>query len=85
MLLYTALYIYIYIYISLFSFYACIVDGGWSSWTQGSCSTTCGYGTLTLSRSCTNPTPYCGGSNCPGLDVSQTICNNGCCPGKSLA
>ena len=76
--------LYMYVVTSLFSFYTYVVNGGWSSWTHGSCSTTCGNGTLTLNRSCTNPSPYCGGSYCSGLSVNQTTCNSGCCPGKTL-
>ena len=62
-----------------------VVHGGWSSWTYGSCSKTCGNGTQTLTRRCNNPTPDCGGNNCVGLSTTQYICNDKCCPGKFIA
>ena len=49
------------------------VDGGWSSWS--SCSTSCGGGTQT--RTCTNPSPSCGGSSCSGS--SSQSCNTQAC------
>ena len=60
----------------------CVVDGGWSSWTCGSCSKTCG-GTKTCTRRCNNPTPACGGNDCPGSKVDERSCliNN---PGKVI-
>ena len=61
-----------------------IVDGGWSSWTYGSCSKTCGGGTQRMTRHCNNPTPYCEGKDCYGKDVDQRSCNNQCCPGKII-
>ena len=61
-----------------------VVDGGWSSWVNGSCSKTCGGGTQTLTRRCNNPVPSCGGDNCPGLSVSRDSCNIHCCPGKVM-
>merc|ERR1712055_364925 len=51
------------------------VNGGWTSWT--SCSKTCGPGRET--RTCTNPTPANGGSDCPGS--SSKTCNTQQCPG----
>ena len=62
-----------------------VVDGGWSSWTCGSCSKTCGGGTQNCTRSCSNPKPDRGGRNCFGLSVAQNTCNTQCCPGKLLA
>ena len=61
-----------------------LVHGGWSSWTQGTCSKICGGGTQTLTRSCTNPTPSCGGNYCPGLSVKTNPCNIYCCSGKAI-
>lgn len=59
-------------------------DGGyseWSSWSQ--CSTTCGNGRHTRSRSCTNPPPSAGGKDCSELGPEKETgeCNNGGCPG----
>ena len=61
-----------------------VVHGGWSSWTQGTCSKTCGGGTEMLTRVCNNPVPSCGGNDCPGLRVDTNPCNTHCCPGKVI-
>ena len=46
-----------------------LVEGSWSGWgSWGSCSTSCGYGTLTRSRG------YSGGQPCSGSSVSTTSC-----------
>ena len=66
------------------NFNHCIVDGGWSSWEYGSCSNSCGGGTQTLTRTCDNPTPSCGGNDCSGPSVDQSECNNDCCPSKTI-
>ena len=68
----------LHIYNTIYS----VVDGGWSSWTNGSCSKTCGGGTLTATRRCDNPTPTCLGKKCSGLSDHQTPCNTHCCSGN---
>jgi hypothetical protein len=47
---------------------ACLVNGGWGSWTSGSCSVTaCGQtGKRSRSRTCDNPPPQNGGTGCTG-------------------
>ena len=61
-----------------------VVDGGWSSWRLGPCSKTCGGGTQTLTRSCSNPTPSCGGKECKGPSSNSKTCSDFCCPGKII-
>ena len=61
-----------------------LVDGGWSDWLKvTSCSTTCGEGVITQQRTCTQPSPSCGGRECSGINVSNISCgsNYNCCPG----
>ena len=45
------------------------------------CTVTCGGGTLTMTRECTNPSPSCGGANCTGIPKYEKQCNTRCCPG----
>ncbi|XP_053403013.1 hemicentin-1-like [Mercenaria mercenaria] len=58
-----------------------IVDGGWTDWSAwGTCTTTCGGGSTTRSRTCTNPPASNGGTQCTG-DTEQTMtCNSQNCP-----
>ena len=63
--------------------YNIAVDGGWSEfgdWTT--CSVTCGGGTQTRTRTCTNPAPANGGATCPGSNTNTGGCNARDCPGK---
>ena len=52
------------------------VDGGWSNWGNWtSCSMTCGDpGSMTRTRTCTNPTPEHGGSECSGQLIEEAEC-----------
>ena len=61
----------------------CVVDGGWSSWTCGLCSATCGGGTKQCSRKCNIPVPSCGGNGCSGPSVKVQSCPNDN-PGKII-
>ncbi|XP_048746179.2 uncharacterized protein LOC125658800 [Ostrea edulis] len=59
----------------------CRVDGNWGSWgSYGACSVTCGSGKKSRSRSCNNPAPTGGGSNCPGSSTSSATCTLSACP-----
>jgi len=62
-------------------------NGGFSQWSAyGSCTKTCGGGTKTRSRSCTNPKPFGGGSKCSGCasntctKTQTAACNSQNCP-----
>ena len=48
------------------------VNGGWSDWVEGSCSVTCGSGTITRTRTCTNPAPQNSGSQCSTEQAGAT-------------
>ena len=58
---------------------ACIWNQ-WGSWEL--CTTTCGTGTMTRSRS--KYGPFYGGADCPGSVTSSIPCNNNPCPGMSI-
>jgi hemicentin len=59
----------------------CPINGGWSNWSDwGSCSTNCGDGTQSQTRTCTNPAPKNGGAACSGVSSNVRPCNNGSCP-----
>ncbi|XP_048580774.1 uncharacterized protein LOC5507168 isoform X2 [Nematostella vectensis] len=58
------------------------VNGGWSEWTSWSdCTRVCGKGTSTRKRSCTNPKPAWGGSDCIGKEVETKSCGTDKCDG----
>ncbi|KAL3872460.1 hypothetical protein ACJMK2_040384 [Sinanodonta woodiana] len=56
----------------------CIIDGGWTSWTSSACSVSCGEGTLTKTRTCTNPAPQNGGKACAENDTAIERCSHVC-------
>ena len=59
-----------------------IVNGGWSPWSGLSrCSKSCGGGRQYRSRTCSNPFPGHGGSDCVGARSEAFTCNTQCCPG----
>ena len=60
------------------------VDGGWSAVTVGPCSAACGGGTLTESKTCSNPAPACGGKSCVGNSLENKACNPQACSGDTL-
>ena len=57
------------------------VDGGWTSWSPSPSSTTCGT-SFTQTRTCTNPSPSCGGTSCTGSS-SQSATGTKCSSGQS--
>ena len=67
----------------LFYFKPFSVNGRWSLWaTWSACSKTCGTGTKTRKRSCTNPPPQNGGKDCKGIDKQTKSCLLKACPSK---
>ncbi|XP_063684499.1 netrin receptor UNC5D-like [Bolinopsis microptera] len=59
----------------------CPVNGGWSGYGDWSlCSTECGPGTQTRTRTCTNPAPAHSGTQCDGDDRESRNCNTHSCP-----
>lgn len=57
------------------------LHGNWSKWDEWSqCSETCGNGTKSRKRYCTNPAPYNGGKFCTGNHTEVTHCNVKECP-----
>ncbi|KAH3695187.1 hypothetical protein DPMN_082643 [Dreissena polymorpha] len=58
-----------------------LVDGNWATWGDWSpCSVTCDNGTMSRTRTCTNPAPSNGGLNCSGQDVDRKVCTKQLCP-----
>eukprot|EP00122_Pirum_gemmata_P009817 Pgem_evm1s9062 len=55
-------------------------DGAWSNWgSYSSCSKTCGSGSQTRYRTCTNPLPSHGGKICSGSHEETISCNTHSC------
>ena len=60
------------------------VDGGWSSWSHFSpCMVSCGEGTMSRERLCSNPRPAHNGSSCFGDTKQTSSCHDRECPSKS--
>jgi hypothetical protein len=61
------------------------VDGNWSAWVNGTCSATCGGGTLVQTRTCDNPAPQNGGVPCAGSSTQTVACSTDPCgPGPGM-
>ena len=74
-----------FIYIYCLVYFALIVNGGLSTWSSYSkCSKTCGMGTQTRTRTCTNPKPQHGGKNCQQDLLESRSCKVKYCPGKQV-
>ena len=59
----------------------CPVHGHWGAWSPWSdCSKTCGRGTQSHNRTCSNPSPQYGGKQCPGNSSEDRHCDMGPCP-----
>ncbi|XP_053404882.1 A disintegrin and metalloproteinase with thrombospondin motifs adt-1-like [Mercenaria mercenaria] len=57
------------------------VNGQWSSWVSWSnCHVTCGTGTQTRARNCSEPAPSGGGHFCEGQSLETQDCTEGPCP-----
>lgn len=54
-------------------------NGGWSSWTHWRSVSPCfggcgkGFNVVIRERSCTNPTPRCGGKPCSGMSTQYKM------------
>eukprot|EP00121_Abeoforma_whisleri_P000457 Awhi_evm1s400 len=64
----------------------CPIDGAWSSWSDGpSCSVSCGPGTTSRVRTCSNPEPQNGEQKYPGEATEDPKpCSVSCGYGKVL-
>lgn len=72
----------------LFVYYFLTENGNYTQWSRwSSCSVTCGAGSRSRNRSCTNPPPGPYGDDCSrlGNDTETAECNNTSCVGTKLA
>jgi len=59
----------------------CPVDGGYSRWSEYSkCTASCGGGSMTKTRTCSNPPPASGGADCVGPAEESKPCGTVACP-----
>ncbi|XP_031571626.1 SCO-spondin-like isoform X2 [Actinia tenebrosa] len=57
------------------------VNGSWSIWTPWeACSVTCGGGSQSRNRTCSNPPPSFGGLDCTGVNKETRKCGTKYCP-----
>ena len=69
--------------VPLYIFIVHTVNGHWNTWSNWSaCSTSCGQGSKTRTRACSNPKPMNGGRSCTGSSLSTNTCLMKVCPGK---
>ena len=60
-----------------------LVDGGFTDFGEWSeCSVSCGEGTQTRTRTCTEPAPANGGADCVGEAFQTQPCTLNECPGE---
>ena len=60
------------------------VPGGVSEWSAwNACEKPCGISNMTRTRSCTNPEPKYGGSNCYDTLEEKSLCEFPPCPGNN--
>jgi hypothetical protein len=52
----------------------------WKAWS--SCPVTCGGGSQSRTRACTNPAPANGGKDCTGGSSETQACGTKLCPGE---
>ena len=62
-----------------------LVHGRWTDWTPAICTTTCGPGTITQHRTCSNPAPLHWGNVCVGDRTYHTTCYLRECPSESIS
>ncbi|XP_061171858.1 uncharacterized protein LOC133181356 [Saccostrea echinata] len=59
----------------------CVLNGNWALWgSWASCSVTCGTGTQSRTRTCTDPAAANGGTPCSGDGTKSQSCNTHSCP-----
>ncbi|XP_053388061.1 A disintegrin and metalloproteinase with thrombospondin motifs adt-1-like isoform X2 [Mercenaria mercenaria] len=59
----------------------CKIDGQWTTWQEWTkCSKSCASGTRSRARTCTNPAPANGGTDCTGDKSVTESCNTDSCP-----
>ena len=64
----------------------CIVDGEWTNWSGWSnCSKLCREGIKKRTRTCMNPPPSNGGSQCLGISEETERCNFEQCQSKNFS
>ncbi|XP_052236542.1 coadhesin-like isoform X2 [Dreissena polymorpha] len=58
-----------------------LVDGIWAPWSEWTdCSVSCGNGTHSRTRNCTDPAPANKGENCTGDPTEEMACERQACP-----
>ena len=61
------------------------VNGNWAKWgLYNECTKECGGGSMTRTRTCTDPAPQFGGKGCVGESTQTSACNTQSCPGEQI-